>query len=120
MTNTPGRSDDPDPDPDHAHKRDHAAFLAHLETLLCQGVSSSAAAVYISLYREGPASPSELTSRVDDLHHGTVCRAAATLEERGLVTKRPDLSDSRRTIYAYIELEQTDASAGAGTPEDKR
>jgi DNA-binding MarR family transcriptional regulator len=63
------------------------------------GLSPTQLSALVSIYREGPLTPSEL-AEVERVKRPTMTRTLACLEREGLVERTPDPADGRSSLVA--------------------
>lgn len=78
-------------------------LVRHMRAAAAQHeLSLTESAVLARLGREGPATTAEL-ARAENMRPQSMSAAVATLEERGLVERKPHPSDGRQTNIALTE-----------------
>ncbi len=82
------------------------------ETYDTEGLTPSQTSALSRLSKNGPASTSELAA-AEGVRHQSMASTLAVLDERGLITRRPDAEDGRRQLVSVSD-------AGHAYLEDKR
>jgi DNA-binding MarR family transcriptional regulator len=66
------------------------------------GLSPTQVAALVTIYRDGPLTPSEL-AEIERVKRPTMTRTLACLEREGLVERAPDPADGRSSLVAINE-----------------
>jgi DNA-binding MarR family transcriptional regulator len=69
------------------------------------GLSPTQLSALVSIYREGPLTPSELAA-VERVKRPTMTRTLACLEREGLIERTPDPADGRSSLVALNDAGQ--------------